>query len=292
MKLAASTEVLVRTFGIDGAIRIFARAGFDALDWSFFDLWREDDIWRQDDWRETAAHIREICAECGISVVQAHAPFPTSGDTQEFDDHAKELILRSVEAAALMGATQIIVHPRHQVAHAEHARQLFEENVAMYKALIPYCEKWNIRVCAENMWQYDKRREYIVDSACSRPEEFNALLDAVNSPWIIGCLDLGHCALVGWEPAAFIRAMGNRHLLALHVHDVDWKHDNHDMPFNRKQDWEAICRALGEIDYQGDFTFECATFQSRFPAPLMEDATVMMAKVGRYLISRVEAYRS
>ena len=53
MKLAASTEVLVRTFGIDGAIRIFARAGFDALDWSFFDLWREDDIWRQDDWRET-----------------------------------------------------------------------------------------------------------------------------------------------------------------------------------------------------------------------------------------------
>ena len=63
MKLAASTEVLVRTFGIDGAIRIFARAGFDALDWSFFDLWREDDIWRQDDWRETAAHIREICAE-------------------------------------------------------------------------------------------------------------------------------------------------------------------------------------------------------------------------------------
>ena len=81
-------------------------------------------------------------------------------------------------------------------------------------------------------------------------------------------------------------------VIDLHVHDVDWKHDNHDMPFNRKQDWEAICRALGEIDYQGDFTFECATFQSRFPAPLMEDATVMMAKVGRYLISRVEAYCS
>ena len=224
--------------------------------------------------------------------MQAHAPFPTSGDTKEYDDYALAMNLRAVEAAAIMGAAQIIVHPRQHLTYAWNSRQLFEENVAMYKAFIPYCEKWNIRVCAENMWQYDNRREHIVDSVCSRPEEFNALLDAVNSPWIIGCLDLGHCALVGWEPAEFIRRMGNQRLLALHVHDVDWKRDNHDLPFNQRLDWEAICKALGEIDYKGDLTYECSGFQARFPDPLKEAASVMMVQVGRYLISRIEAYRA
>ena len=291
MKLITNTSQCVKKLGMDETIEMMARAGFDALDWSFFDMWQETSIWWQDNWRELAAHVREQCAACGISVVQAHAPFPTSGDTKEFDDHAMSLILQAMEAASIMGVGQIVVHPRQQLPHARFSEQLFEENVALYKGLIPYCEKWNIRVCAENMWQYDKRREYIVDSVCSRPEEFNALLDAVDSRWIIGCLDLGHCALVGQEPAEIIRKMGASHIKALHVHDVDWKHDNHDMPFLQKQDWESICRALGEIGYEGDFTFECDTFQDRFPAPLCEAATAMLAQVGRYLISRVEAYR-
>lgn len=291
MKLITNTSRLVQKIGLDETIRMIARAGFDALDWSFFDMWQEASIWRQEDWREKAQHVRELCAECGIAVIQTHAPFPTSGDTKEFDDRAMKLILRAMEAASIMGARQIVVHPRQQLSHASHAEQLLAENIEFYKALIPYCEKWQIRVCAENMWQYDARREYIVDSVCSRPEEFNALLDAVDSPWIIGCLDLGHCALVGWEPAEFIRKMGPRHLKALHVHDVDWKHDNHDMPFLQKQDWEAICNALADIGYEGDFTFECDTFQDRFPEALCEPASVMLAHVGRYLISRVEAAR-
>lgn len=292
MKLITNTNEPVKALGVDEAVRALARAGFDALDWSFFDLWKEDNLWNRPDWRETAVHIRDLCAECGVSVVQAHAPFPTSGDTKEFDDRAMGIILRAMEASSIMGATQIIVHPRQHLTYAWNSQQLFEENVAMYKAFVPYCEKWNIRVCAENMWQYDKRREYIVDSVCSQPEEFNALLDAVNSPWIIGCLDLGHCALVGWEPAEFIRRMGNQRLQALHVHDVDWKRDNHDMPFMQKQNWEAICKALADIDYKGDFTFEADYFLARFPAPLMEAASVLMVQVGRYLISRIEAHRA
>lgn len=70
-------------------------------------------------------------------------------------------------------------------------------NVEFYRTLIPDCERLNIRVCAENMWQWDDKREIIVDSICAQPEEFCALLDAIDSPWIVGCLDIGHSALVG-----------------------------------------------------------------------------------------------
>ncbi len=290
MRLISNSDAVAKHFGPIEAVRILARAGFDGIDWSFFDMWQEDNVWNQPNWRQLAQAVREEAARCGVAVVQAHAPFPTSGDTPDFDDRAMAIILRSMEAAAIMGATQIVVHPRQQLAYQHHAGRLFEESVQMYRSLVPYCEKWNIRVCAENMWQYDKRREVIVDSICSQPEEFNALLDAVNSPYIIGCLDLGHSALVGVEPADFIRAMGKQRLQALHVHDVDWRHDNHDMPFNRKLDWESICKALADIRYTGDFTFEADTWQTRFPAPLLEDANVMLARVGRYLMERIEAY--
>lgn len=292
MKLINNTHHAVLQFGEEEAVRLLARAGFEGLDWSFFDMWKDENVWNQPGWRELALRVKAVCAECGVQVIQAHAPFPTSGDTMEFDEKAMALILRAMEAASIMGATQIVVHPRQQLAYAQHRERLFDESVALYRGLIPYCQRWNIRVCAENMWQYDQRRGYIVDSVCSRPEEFNALLDAVDSPWIIGCLDLGHSALVGVEPAEFIRRMGNRRLKALHVHDVDWKHDNHDMPFIRKLDWEEICKALAEIDYQGDFTLEADTFQARMPKALLEDANILMAKTARYLVNRIQAHKN
>ncbi len=291
MRLISNSDAAAKHFGPIEAVRILARAGFAGIDWSFFDMWQEDNEWNQPNWRELAQAVREEAAKCGVAIVQAHAPFPSSGDTKAFDEHAMEIILRAMETASIMGATQIVVHPRHHVPYQHNARLLFDESVAMYRSLIPYCEKWHIRVCAENMWQWDKRREIIVDSICSQPEEFNALLDAVDSPWIIGCLDLGHSALVGVEPADFIRKMGPQRLQALHVQDVDWRRDNHDMPFNRNLDWEAICQALADIGYAGDFTFEADHWQSRFPTELLEDANVMLARVGRYLMERINAHR-
>ena len=114
------------------------------------------------------------------------------------------------------------------------------------------------------------------------------MLDAVDSPWIDGCLEIGHSALTGYDPADFIRTMGNQRLKALHVHDVDYHTDKHNMPFMEKLEWESICTALGEIGYDGDFTFEADNFLFKFPNELKADACALMAKTGRYLISRKE----
>ena len=145
-------------------------------------------------------------------------------------------------------------------------------NVEFYRALIPDCERLNIRVCAENMWQWDDKREIIVDSICAQPEEFCALLDAIDSPWIVGCLDIGHSALVGVEPADFIRALGSKRLQALHVHDVDYRKD---------------CHTIG---YEGDLTLEADNYLRLFPKELQTAACRMMAQTAGYLRSRFEAY--
>lgn len=292
MNLVTQTDCIMNTINDDAAIRILAQAGFDAIDWSFHGMTDVDScVWWHDDWKEYAQHLKDMAAECSITFRQAHAPFPTSKGEEPFDTVVMQRIRRSMEVAAFLGIQYIIIHPRQHLPYAKNKQLLWEENLELYRSLIPLCEELNIHVCTENMWQYDNNRQVIVDSVCAPPEEFCGLLDAIDSPWIVGCLDIGHCALTGHDPADFIRAMGPKRLKALHVHDVDYRSDKHNMPFMEKLDWESVCAALGEIGYEGDFTFEADNFLYKFPNELKADAAALMAKTGRYLISRVEAHR-
>lgn len=291
MKLVTQTHIMAANYGDERAVQILAEAGFDAIDVSFFGMELNEGIWCTDAWREHALRLKETGAECGVDFSQAHAPYPSSRGEEPYDTEVRKWILRSMEAAALMGVRSIVVHPLQHLEYAGNEGRLWQENLAFYRGLIPYCEEYGIRVCVENMWQYDRRRNYIVDSVCARPEEFCGMLDELDSPWIVGCLDLGHCALVGREPQDFIRAMGPKRLQALHVHDVNYVRDCHTMPFMESLDWEAITGALAQIGYEGDFTLEADEFFRKMPPVLMPEASRLMAKTGRYLIKRIEEQR-
>ena len=291
MRLVTQTHITAETFGDEACIPILKQAGFEALDWSFFGMEQGKGVWCSDAWREHALSLKEAAARCGMGFSQAHAPFPSSRGEEPYDSDIRKWILRSMEAAALMGVHNIVVHPVQELEYATNEEKLWEENLEFYRGLIPYCEEYGIRICAENMWQCDKRRNYIVDSVCARPDEFVRLLDELDSPWVVGCLDLGHCALVGREPQDVIRAMGAKRLQALHVHDVNYVRDCHTMPFMESLDWEAITRALAEIGYEGDFTLEADEFLRGLPPELMPEASVLMAKTGRSLMKRIEEQR-
>lgn len=292
MRLVTTTEKFSEVFGDEECVRILAEAGFDAIDWGFFEMAAGKGRWCTDSWKEHALHLKELGAEYGIGFAQAHAPFPSSQGKEPEDTVIRDRILRSMHAAALMGVRNIVVHPVQHLDYAKEKQRLWEENLEFYRSLIPYCEEYGIRVCAENMWQYDNRRRYIVDSVCSQPEEFCGLLDTLDSPWIVGCLDIGHCALVGVEPQDFIRAMGKERLKALHVHDVNYVQDCHTLPFTERLDWEAVTQALAQIGYEGDFTFEADNFYDGFPRELMPDACKLMERTGRYLMGRIEKQKS
>ncbi|MBO4887511.1 MAG: sugar phosphate isomerase/epimerase [Firmicutes bacterium] len=291
MRLCTQTHAMVESFGPEEGVRKLAQAGYDALDFSFFEMVNGQGPWLKRDWKARARRVRAVADELGIEIRQAHAPFPSSKGSEPFDTEIRKRIIRSMEVASIMGVKHIIVHPVQHMAYKNNEKKLFDMNVAFYRSLIPECERLNIKVCVENMWQRDDKRKYIVDSVCATVEEFNSMLDTIDSPWIVGCLDVGHTALVGTEPQDFIRAMGPKRLQALHVHDVDYLNDCHTMPFMERLDWDEICKALGEIGYEGDFTFEADNFLFNLPKELQEDGARLMVKVGRYLISQIESYR-
>ncbi len=289
MLLSTQNDVLGRTFGEAESIRMLKKAGFDAFDYSMFRMVREEDYaLNLPDWREYVHTLRNVADEVGIRCNQAHAPFPSSKVDPEYNEMAYQAIIRSIEVAGILGADVIIAHPMHHLPYAENKDALRDMNITFYRSLIPYCEQFNIHVAVENMWQRSEQAgNKIVDSACSRAEEFCDYIDAIGSPWIVGCLDVGHVGLVGEELRRMIHMLGHNRLRALHVHDNDFIGDQHTLPFTRNMNFELITTALHDIGYEGDFTFEADNFLKVLPPELMMDASIYMCKVGRYLMKRV-----
>ena len=289
MLLSNLTQWVGSPLSAKEAVKINSDAGFDAYDISLFQLTRDESYeFNAPDYVEKAKALRAYADSLGIVCNQAHAPFPSSVGKEDEDKIIFEKIVRAMEIASILGAKIIVVHPKQHMVYAEHPDELFEINVEFYKSLIPYCEKFGIKVACENMWQWYNGNKVPSDSTCSRAWEFCKYLDAIDSEWIVGCLDIGHVSLVLADIPDFIRKMGNKRLQALHVHDTDFKADKHTLPFMEKIDFIAMCKALAEIDYQGDFTYEADAFYRGKPVELYPATTKYMCEVGRYLINQFE----
>lgn len=153
MLLSTTTEFSARKISEKDAIELIAKAGFSAYDISLFELTRNDEYhFNRDDYVKSAKELRAFADSLGIVCNQSHAPFPSSVGDKEKDKEIYEKIIRAMEIASILGAKIIVVHPKQHLNYAEHPEELFEMNVEFYKSLIPYCEKFGIKVACENMW--------------------------------------------------------------------------------------------------------------------------------------------
>lgn len=288
MKVSQSNGSLLGKFSDEKVIDMMADAGFDAIDFGFF----QEKYYNKDATRKHFLYIKEYAESKGVYFNQAHAPFPTSVADDKRTEEIFENVVRSLRNASYLGIKNIVVHPKQHLTYEDEGvpETLFEMNMEFYNKLIPYCEEYNIRVCLENMWQSHNfiGGGSIVDSTCSTPEEFVRYLDALDNKHFGACLDVGHCMLVHQDPAKFIRVLGDR-LVALHIHDVDGRADLHTIPYHGGMGkWDTIAKALSDINYKGDFTMEVVYFLEKFPLELYPVATKMIAETGRYIADMIK----
>ena len=285
MRLSTNTANVLRHYSEKEMVNMFRKAGFDALDFSFF-----DEKWYSEELENSFfAELRSYAEGSGLSFDQAHAPFHSSFPDEEQTQSRFHDIVRAMERAAILGAKTIAVHPVQHLKYADEGvpERLFEMNQEFYGRLIPYCQEYGIQVAVENMWQYHPWPK-ITHSTCSTPEEMNRYIDGLNSPWITGCLDVGHASLVGQAPDEFVLAMGSR-LGALHVHDVTKTEDSHTLPHQGVIEWQKLMCSLKAIGYQGNLTFECDGFFAKLPPVVYPQASALLAATGRNLIQMMEA---
>ena len=290
MRLVTCTEGIADWFGDKEAVKLIKDAGFDAADYSMFDMTDKSSPLAHDGWEAYIKDLKAYADSLNFTFRQGHSPFPCyARDDMAYTQMVGPLVRRSVEIAGMLGIKNLVIHPTAPTRMPLGA-DLKEFNMEFYRSLLPLAEKWNVKICLENMWGYDSKRGYIIPNVCSFGRDLADYLDSLGDEHFTVCLDLGHSGLDGEEAADAIYALGGERLGALHVHDNDYKGDTHTLPYYGKMDWDAITKALSDVGYKGDFTYEASGFYRNLPhdKDLVLSALRYMHDVGRYLIKKIE----
>ena len=284
MKISTEIASLAKLVGEERAVELIAKAGFDAWDFSLFDLARYDRATKdvmdtnhplRGDYVSFAKKLRQIGLDNGIVCNQSHAPFPVKCPG------IRDALKRALECTAIAGGNICIIHPDNNKSA--------EENAEMYFELLPFAKECGVKIATENMWNWDKEKDEAKAAACSHHDDFLAHIKAVNDPYLVACLDLGHAEMKGLNTTAvdMIHTLGDS-LKALHIHDNDRWHDSHQLPFEMNMDFAPIVKALKDINYGGYFTLEADSYLSAWKDD-PKTGIKNMAAVARRLADMFEA---
>ena len=261
MKTSTQTSSAAKLVGDEKAVELIAKAGFDAWDFSMFDMCKYD--WSKkillenshplagNDYLAFARRLKQVGLDNGIVCNQSHAPFPT------FCAEIRSYFKRAIECTAEAGGEICIIHPDNNKSA--------EENAEMYFELLPFAKDCGVKIATENMWNWDSEKNESSFAACATGADFVKHVDAVNDDFLVACLDIGHAEMRGSGNGAanMIYALGPR-LQALHIHDNDKWHDSHQIPFSMSIDYEPIVKALKDTNYSGYFTLEADYYLDDF----------------------------
>lgn len=298
-KLSINLCWLQGRFGYEGALKLARDAGFDEIDFSLEPgnaLQDPGNVWMGDNYVEEAKKARALAEQYNLPITQTHTPFCFKHGSHE--EVVRDVIIpttkRALEISGLLGAKWAVVHPLHYIPYRGNEEKLFQMNMDFYRELIPVAAEAGVKIAVENMWQVDARRKYICHDTCSKPEEFCRYIDELNSEWIVGCLDTGHAALPfeSQEAHEFVRALGHNRLHSLHVHDNNFRGDQHQFPFFGSLNWKEFAKALGEIDYDGTFTYEAyGLIGGNMPDAFAPKAVKYAADIGHFLCKLIDENR-
>ena len=286
MKISTEINSISRLVGPHKAIELIAKAGFDAWDFSMFDMARfvkgTDNIMDSDhplhsaNYASFAKELRKVGEDCGIICNQSHAPFPSRGTEMMY------YLKRAIECTAIAGGDICVIHPNNN--------KTAEENAEMYFELLPTAKEYGVRIATENMWNWDKEADHAKVAACSHHNDFKAHIEAVNDPYFVACLDIGHAAMKGLDTSVkdMILTLGDD-LAALHIHDNDLWHDNHTIPGSMDIDFNEMVECLHKIGYSGYFTLEAEAHAKNFTEETALECAKQLADKVRELANKFDA---
>ena len=288
MKISTEINSARKHIGEEKAVELYAKAGFDAWDFSMFSMftyaWNtgkaivNETPLNTPDYLKFARRLKQIGLDNGIECNQSHAPFPTYPTIEGISDYIK----RAIECTAEAGGKICILHPDNN--------RTIEENKDFYLEFLPFAKEHGVKIATENMWAWNNEKNRADFAICATSESFNAMLDAVNDEDFVACLDLGHAEMMGDMASAkdLVYALGDR-LQALHIHDNDRWHDSHQIPFSMDMDFPPIVKALHDIGYNGYFTLECDQYLSKYTPDNVFEGMRELAASARRLSDMIEA---
>lgn len=306
MNISVQSGGIIDRVGAEKCYASIKEAGFTAVDWNIDQNLTPTDIRNltyagksvfehsiQDVIDHFAEEI-EIIRKYGLTITQAHAPFPAyvSGHPEvlEFMIHVYENCIRLCHHA---GCRNLVIH---SISLAESDTYNTPETVAqlnrhLYESLIPTLLECNVTVCLENLFT---RAAAPMEGACSDPHDAVQWIDELNAKAgreVFGfCLDVGHLNLLNKNLRTYIPILGKR-IKALHVHDNDGRDDLHLAPMTGTVNWAVLCDALKGIGYDGDISFETfmqVRIAQRFDEALLMPWLNLICKMGESFRNKIK----
>lgn len=284
----------------DGSFRYIKECGFNAVDFNidhklpgakimsaelttFFDKSLEELF-------EFYRPLKAASEKYDVEISQMHAPFPVFRLRRDgLDDKVNDYVIMALEKCCavcdFLNCRALVVHPHGRSTKEKET----DSNLTLYRKLIPFAKKYNVKICLENMFGVVKGRP--IEWVCSRAEEAVRYIDTLNEEaggdYFGFCLDVGHATLTGKNLREYINILGPR-LTCLHIHDNDGRTDLHVMPYTQLVDWESFILGLRDIGYKGTIGFE--TFRvltACFPKELWPSALKLISDTGKYFATRI-----
>ena len=261
MKTSTELRSAADLVGERKAVELIAKAGFDGWDFSLYEICKyskklgcaphSDHPLAGPGYLKFARELKQIGLDNGIVCNQSHAPVPS------YAAPVRSLLKRAVECTAEVGGEVCVIHPDNNGT--------VEENTEMYLELLPFAKEHGVKIATENMWNWDKEKDQASPAACSTPQSFKAHMHAIDDPFFVACLDMGHAEMRGHGTNAveMIRTLGSR-IGAVHLHDNDQWKDSHHIPFSMHIDFYAIMKELKAVGYSGWCTLESYNYLKDF----------------------------
>ena len=155
----------------------------------------------------------------------------------------------SVRAAGLIGAGQMLISVGHGgECPAELRRARLRRSV---KHLARAAEREHVVLLLETLSPLES-------NTCTRLHELKELLEAVDSPWLMGMCDVVPPVLQGEDPVDYCRHLGSR-MAHLHLVDCDGVTETHLIPGDGVLNLKQIVSDFRQAGYDGRATLELVT---------------------------------
>lgn len=291
MRLSTSTCLFPRASIIESMDLCYA-SGFRVLDANFCAAGnpKSSSPLVFSDWEQRIYDIRNHAEKLGVTFVQSHSPYnsnlwsATAAPTAESREWFIESNRRSIIASAMLGVKWVVTHAQTDTLNEEWDNaQNIKTNLEFYAWQIELAKKHGIGIAIENMAEFEPQK--IKRRYTASVSELIELIDVINDPSVGACWDFGHAQMVYKNQVSPLKKLGSR-LKATHVQENNGIADSHLIPFiggNTK--WIEILHALKEINYMGEFCYECHGFMAGVPKDLQVHAGKFAFEMGMYLVN-------
>jgi sugar phosphate isomerase/epimerase len=269
MKISQSNGTMFHFYNNDlrSTLVHLKNAGFKYIDLSFWSRYQSGSPYFTTDNQVIADEYRALLDELELIPVQSHEPFGNSMGEDGGRFYFRKTPL-SIDLAGKIGIPSITLHAGIETKPMT-AEEYMEKTVEIFRALIPYAEKYGTKLLIENTgWKVDGIH-------MSTADKLNELLDRLDHPLFGVCWDTGHANLCNLNQYDELVKLGSR-LQGLHVHDNYGGErtpgcDLHQYPFCGNVNFDAVIQALLDINYKGTFNFEVDCPVHRSVMPFVKD---------------------